>query len=121
IPGASKEKTPEKTPAGGFGMGKFDLGSLMKYSKNPQLKKVLWLFDTIIKEIKKYWPTKRRRTSRSTTAKRTTTSRSRTTAAKKTTTSRSTTAKKTVAKKTPTRTTAAKKTVSKKTTTRKTR
>ena len=89
IPGASKEKTPEKKPGGGFGMGKFDLGSLMKYSKNPQLKKVLWLFDTIIKEIKKYWPTKRRRTSRSTTAKRATTSRSRTTTAKKTTTSRS--------------------------------
>ncbi len=116
IPGASKEKTP----GGGFGMGKFDLGSLMKYSKNPQLKKVLWLFDTIIKEIKKYWPTKRRRTTRSTTAKRATTSRSRTTTARKTTTTRSTTAKKTVAKKTPARTTTAKKTVAKKTTTRST-
>ena len=120
IPGASKETTQEKKPVGGFGMGKFDLGSLMKYSKNPQLKKVLWLFDTIIKEIKKYWPTKRRRTTRSTTAKRATTSRSRTTTARKTTTSRSTTAKKTVAKKTPARTTTAKKTVAKKTTTRST-
>ena len=120
FPDAQEEDTPANKPSsGGFGMGKFDLGTLMKYSKNPKLKKVLWVFDTIYKEVKKLWPTKRRRTTtrRTTTAKRATTSRSRTTAAKKTTTSRSTTAKKTVAKKTPARTTTAKKTTAKKTTT----
>ena len=122
FPDAQEEDKPANKPsAGGFGMGKFDLGTLMKYSKNPKLKKVLWVFDTIFKEVKKLWPAKRRRTTtrRTTTAKRATTSRSRTTAAKKTT-SRSTTAKKTAAKKTPARTTTAKKTTAKKATTRST-
>ncbi len=122
FPDAQEEEKPANKPsAGGFSMGKFDLGTLMKYSKNPKLKKVLWVFDTIFKEVKKLWPAKRRRTTRrTTTAKRATTSRSRTTTAKKTTTSRSTTAKKTAVKKTPSRTTAAKKTTAKKTTTRST-
>lgn len=122
MPGSAPEKKPvKKTSSGGFGMGKIDLGSLIKRTTNPKLKKVLWVFDTIFKEVKKLWPSRRRRTTtRKTTAKRTTTSRSRTTAAKKTTTSRSTTAKKTVAKKTvakktPARTTTAKKTTAKKT------
>lgn len=129
MPGSAPEKKPvKKTSSGGFGMGKIDLGSLIKKASNPKLKKVLWIFDTIFKEVKKFWPSKRRRTTKKTTAKKTT-SRSRTTAAKKTT-SRSTTAKKTVAKKTsvkktvakktPTRTTTAKKTTAKKTTTRST-
>lgn len=126
IPNAPEEKKQAtKTPSGGFGMGKFDIGSLMKQANNPYLKKVLWVFDTIIKQVKKLWPSKRKRTTQKTTAKKTATRSRTTTAAKKTTTSRSTTAKKTtakktVAKKTPARTTTAKKTTAKKTTTRST-
>ncbi|MBR0238073.1 MAG: hypothetical protein IJQ39_08285 [Thermoguttaceae bacterium] len=126
FPDAQEEKQPaKKTSAGGFGMGKFDIGSLMKQTSNPQLKKVLWVLDTVYKEVKKLWSSKKRRTTRRKTTAKKTTSRSRTTAAKKTTTSRSTTAKKTVAKKTtakktPARTTTAKKTTAKKTTTRST-
>ena len=120
FPDVQEDKKPvTKTSAGGFGLGKFDIGSLIKQANNPHLKKVLWVLDTVFKEVKKLWSSRRRRTTGRTTAKRATTSRTRTTAAKKTTT-RSTTAKKTVAKKTPARTTAAKKTTAKKTTTRST-
>ena len=119
IPGSTPAKKPvQKSSGGGFGLGKIDLGTLLKYAGNSKLKKVYWVLKRVYREIAKLWPSKRRRTTRrTTTAKRATTSRSRTTAAKKTTTSRSTTAKKTVAKKTPARTTTAKKTTAKKTTT----
>lgn len=120
MPGSAPAKKPvQKSSGGGFGLGKIDLGTLLKYAGNSKLRKVYWVLKRVYREIAKLWPSKRRRTTRrTTTAKRTTTSRSRTTAAKKTTTSRSTTAKKTVAKKTPSRTTTAKKTTAKKTTTR---
>ena len=122
MPGSAPAKKPvRKSSGGGFGLGKIDLGTLLKYAGNSKLKKVYWVLKRVYQEIAKLWPSKRRRTTRrTTTAKRATTSRSRTTAAKKTTTSRSTTAKKTVAKKTPARTTTAKKTTTKKTTTRST-
>ena len=122
LPGSTPTKKPvQKSSGGGFGLGKIDLGTLLKYAGNSKLRKVYWVLKRVYNEIAKLWPSKRRRTTRrTTTAKRATTSRSRTTAAKKTTTSRSTTAKKTVAKKTPARTTAAKKTTVKKTTTRST-
>ena len=121
FPDAQEENKPTNSSAGGFGMGNFDLGTLIKYSKNPKLKKVLWVFDMIFKEVKKLWPSKRRRTTtrRTTTAKRATTSRSRTTTAKKTTTSRSTTAKKTAAKKTTAKKTTSRSTTAKKTTAKK--
>ena len=121
MPGSAPAKKPVQKSSGGFGMGKIDLGTLLKYAGNSKLRKVYWVLKRVYNEIAKLWPSKRRRTTRrTTTAKRTSTSRSRTTAAKKKTTSRSTTAKKTVAKKTPARTTAAKKTTAKKTTTRST-
>ncbi|MBQ2621659.1 MAG: hypothetical protein IJF84_10015 [Thermoguttaceae bacterium] len=122
MPGSAPAKKPvQKSSGGGFGLGKIDLGTLLKYAGNSKLRKVYWVLKRVYREIAKLWPSKRRRTTRRTTStRRATTSRSRTTAAKKTT-SRSTTAKKTVAKKTPARTTAAKKTTAKKTTTRKTR
>ena len=121
MPGSAPVKKPVQKSSGGFGMGKIDLGTLLKYAGNSKLRKVYWVLKRVYNEIAKLWPSKRRRTTRrTTTAKRTSTSRSRATTAKKTTTSRSTTAKKTVAKKTPARTTAAKKTTAKKTTTRST-
>ena len=122
MPGSAPAKKPVRKSSGGFGLGKIDLGTLLKYAGNSKLRKVYWVLKRVYNEIAKLWPSKRRRTTRrTTTAKRATTSRSRTTTAKKTTTSRSTAAKKTAAKKTPARTTAAKKTTAKKTTTRKTR
>lgn len=123
MPGSAPTKKPvQKSSGGGFGLGKIDLGTLLKYAGNSKLRKVYWVLKRVYREIAKLWPSKRRRTTRrTTTAKRTTTSRSRTTAAKKTTTSRSTTAKKTVAKKTPARSTAAKKTTTRSTTAKKTR
>ena len=115
MPGSAPAKKPVQKSVGGFGLGKIDLGTLLKYAGNSKLRKVYWVLKRVYNEIAKLWPSKRRRTtSRKTTAKKTT-SRSRTTTAKKTTTSRSTTAKKT-----PARTTAAKKTTAKKTTTRST-
>ena len=126
--GSAPAKKPVRKSAGGFGLGKIDLGTLLKYAGNSKLRKVYWVLKRVYNEIAKLWPSKRRRTTRrTTTAKRATTSRSRTTTAKKATTSRSTTAKKTVAKKTPARTTTAKKTTTsrstaaKKTTAKKTR
>ena len=120
MPGSTPAKKPVQKSAGGFGLGKIDLGTLIKLSGNAKLKKVYWVLKRVYREISKLWSAKKRRTTRrTTTAKRTSTSRSRTTAAKKTA-SRSTTAKKTAAKKTPARTTAAKKTTAKKTTTRST-
>lgn len=119
-PDAGEEKKAGNNPPAEFGMGPFDLGDLIKYSKNPKLKKVLWILDKIYKEVKKNWPSKRRTTRRTTTAKRATTSRSRTTSAKKTSTSRSTTAKKTASRSTTAKKTTAKKTVAKKTPTRST-
>ena len=125
MPGSAPAKKPAQKSSGGFGMGKIDLGTLLKYAGNSKLRKVYWVLKRVYREIAKLWPSKRRRTTRRTTAAKRTTSRSRTTAAKKTTAkkttaSRSTTDKKTVAKKTPTRTTTAKKTATKKTTTRST-
>ena len=115
MPGSAPAKKPVQKSAGGFGLGKIDLGTLLKYAGNSKLRKVYWVLKRVYREIAKLWPSKRRRTTRrTTTAKRTSTSRSRATTAKKTT-SRSTTAKKT-----PARTTAAKKTTAKKTTTRST-
>ena len=120
MPGSAPAKKPvQKSSGGGFGLGKIDLGTLLKYAGNSKLKKVYWVLKRVYREIAKLWPSKRRRTTRrTTTAKRATTSRSRTTTAKKTTT-RSTTAKKTVAKKTPSRTTTAKKTTTSRSTTAK--
>ncbi len=110
MPGSAPAKKPVQKSSGGFGMGKIDLGTLLKYAGNSKLRKVYWVLKRVYREIAKLWSSKRRRTTRrTTTAKRTSTSRSRTTTAKKTT-SRSTTAKKTTAKKTTTRSTTAKKT-----------
>ncbi|MBQ3350875.1 MAG: hypothetical protein IJG38_10790 [Thermoguttaceae bacterium] len=120
MPGSAPAKKPVQKSSGGFGMGKIDLGTLLKYAGNSKLRKVYWVLKRVYNEIAKLWPSKRRRTTRRKTTAKKTTSRSRTTTAKKTTTSRSTTAKKTAAKKTPARTTAAKKTTAKKTTTRST-
>ncbi len=115
MPGSAPAKKPVQKSAGGFGLGKIDLGTLLKYAGNSKLRKVYWVLKRVYNEIAKLWPSKRRRTTRRKTTAKKTTSRSRTTTAKKTTTSRSTTAKKT-----PARTTAAKKTTAKKTTTRST-
>lgn len=115
MPGSAPAKKPVQKSSGGFGMGKIDLGTLLKYAGNSKLRKVYWVLKRVYNEIAKLWPSKRRRTTRRKTTAKKTTSRSRTTTAKKTTTSRSTTAKKTSA-----RTTAAKKTTAKKTTTRST-
>ncbi|MBQ6616463.1 MAG: hypothetical protein IJH67_08855 [Thermoguttaceae bacterium] len=115
MPGSAPAKKPVQKSSGGFGMGKIDLGTLLKYAGNSKLRKVYWVLKRVYNEIAKLWPSKRRRTTRRKTTAKKTASRSRTTTAKKTTTSRSTTAKKT-----PARTTAAKKTTAKKTTTRST-
>ena len=115
MPGSAPAKKPAQKSSGGFGMGKIDLGTLLKYADNSKLRKVYWVLKRVYNEIAKLWPSKRRRTTRRKTTAKKTASRSRTTTAKKTTTSRSTTAKKT-----PVRTTAAKKTTAKKTTTRST-
>lgn len=119
MPDSAPAKKPAQKSSGGFGMGKIDLGTLLKYAGNSKLRKVYWVLKRVYNEIAKLWPSKRRRTTRRKTTTKKTTSRTRTTTAKKTT-SRSTTAKKTAAKKTPARTTAAKKTTAKKTTTRST-
>ena len=109
MPGSAPAKKPAQKSSGGFGMGKIDLGTLLKYAGNSKLRKVYWVLKRVYNEIAKLWPSKRRRTTRRKTTAKKTTSRSRTTTAKKTT-SRSTAAKKTTAKKTTTRSTTAKKT-----------